>query len=287
MSQDLRDNTTAPARREPYTWLRALGAAGLPETFHLADQDYRLVQTFKHDFFAASGLYENPAGQVVLKMGRTARILGLPAGWIGKWLVGREVRFYRQVQDLPGVPKILGQPSEFAFAHQFVPGHNLQRHEFVPDDFFPALTRLIATLHQRGIAYVDLEKRENIIVGDDGKPYLIDFQISWQWPWRFGRHGWCARWLFNRFARADRYHLAKHIRRCRPDQMQPEELARSRRVGPIIRLHRFFFRPLTLLRRRFLAYVENVRQKAQQESAADQAAPADVTAENQSCRKSG
>ncbi len=271
-----------PGRREPYAWLRALGGAGLPETFHLAGDDYHLVETFKHDSFAASGLYDSPAGQAVLKMGRSASIFGLPTRWIGRWLVGREVRFYRQVQDLPGVPRLIDQLSDLAFVHKFVPGHNLLLGEFVNDDFFPTLTQLIDTLHQRGIAYVDLEKRENIIVGDDGKPYLIDFQISWQWPWRLGRQSWLARWLFARFASADRYHLAKHRRRCRPDLMLPEELVQSRKVGPIIRLHRILFRPLTLLRRRVLAHVEKVRQQA-----AAKAADAPSGRETGSCRKTG
>lgn len=262
MSQLEPTSPRPPRKREPYTHLRALGPAGLPETFALEGHTYRLIQTFKHDFFAASGLYEGPSGRAVLKMGRSADFLGLPTDWIGKWLVAREVRFYRQVQDLPGVPKYLGQLSPLAFVHEFVPGHNLNRHEFVADDFFPTLTQLLDTLHSRGIAYVDLEKRENIIVGDDGKPYLIDFQISWQWPWATGRGGWLARWLFGRFAAADRYHLAKHVRRCRPDQMSSQQIARSRRVGPLIRLHRTLFRPLTLLRRRILAHVDRARAAA-------------------------
>jgi hypothetical protein len=250
------------ARREPYSHLRALGPHNLPETFSLAGIEYRLVQTFKHDFFAASGLYQGAAGRIVLKMGRCVTFCGLPTSWIGRWLVAREVRFYSQVQDLSGVPRLLGQVSPLAFAHEFVPGHNLLRHELVNDDFFPGLMQLLNTLHARGIAYVDLEKRENIIVGDDGRPYLIDFQISWQWPWRIGRGGWLARWLFNRFRAADLYHLRKHIRRCRPDQMNREQIQQSRRVGPLIRLHRTLFRPLTLLRRRILAHVERVRARA-------------------------
>ncbi len=256
---------TAPtnARRlEPYTHLRALGASDLPEAFTLGGTEYRLNQVFKHDFFAASGLYDGPAGQVVLKMGRSVDFLGLPADWIGKWLVAREVRFYRQVQDIEGVPRYIGQTGPLGFVHEFVPGHNLQRKEQVPDDFFPLLTAMIDTLHGRGIAYVDLEKRENIIVGDDGRPCLIDFQISWQWPWRLGRDSWLARWLLARFVNADRYHLNKHIRRCRPDQMSVEQLQGSRKVGPIIRLHRLLFRPLTLLRRRVLQHVERARAAA-------------------------
>ena len=38
------------------------------------------------------------------------------------------------------------------------------------DEFLPTLRGLLNKLHRRGIAYVDLHKRENIIVGDDGRP---------------------------------------------------------------------------------------------------------------------
>ncbi len=242
--------------------LRALGPNSLPQRFCLDGMEYSLVRTFKHDFFAASGLYQGPDRMVVLKMGRAADFLGLPAAWIGRWLIAREVRFYSLLQDLPGVPKLLGRLGPLGFVHEFVPGHNLHRYEIVNDDFFPGLTRLLAALHQRGIAYVDLEKSENIIVGDDGRPYLIDFQISWRWPWQRGRDSWPARWLFRRFAHADRYHLAKHTRRCRPDQMRQDQLEQSRRISPLIFLHRTLFRPLTLLRRRVLAHVERVRAAA-------------------------
>ena len=37
-------------------------------------------------------------------------------------------------------------------------------------------------MHARRTVYVDLHKRENIIVSEHGKPCLIDFQISICWP---------------------------------------------------------------------------------------------------------
>ncbi len=40
-------------------------------------------------------------------------------------------------------------------------------------------------LHQvlwREVGYADLSKEENIIVDEQGKPWLIDFQISWPVP---------------------------------------------------------------------------------------------------------
>ena len=36
----------------------------------------------------------------------------------------------------------------------------------------------LAEIHRRGMAYVDLEKCENVLVGDDGAPLLTDFGIA-------------------------------------------------------------------------------------------------------------
>jgi len=253
--------------REPYSQLRALGRCSLPASFCLDGVEYRLVCEFKHDFFACSGLYAGGGRRVVLKMGRTADFLGLPLEWLGRWLVSREVRFYEQLQDVEGVPRLLGRVGPTAFVHEYVPGRPLRRCDRVNDSFFDRLEALVSAMHARGIAYVDLEKSENIIVGEDGSPYLIDFQISWQWPWRWGRNCWLARRLLRVFTSADRYHLAKHKRRCRPDLMDPSELAQSRRTGPLIKLHRLVFRPFTLLRRRILQHVERVRRSKQQRAA--------------------
>jgi hypothetical protein len=139
--------------------------------------------------------------------------------------------------------------------HAFVPGHPLQRREAVPDAFFPQLETLLRELHARDIAYVDLNKRQNILVGDDGRPYLIDFQISLQLHggWRRVR---LARWLLARFQRADTYHVLKHKRRLRTDQLSPGERAVVERIGFWIRLHRLIARPLTLLRRRALSRLQ-------------------------------
>ena len=131
-------STNDPAKREPYMHLRALGPHDLPQTFQLdgsrvpprPDLQTRLLRRQR----------PLPGAQPAKPCSRWAAradFLGLPTDWIGKWLVAREVRFYSQVQDLPGVPRLLGQVGPLAFAHEFVPGHNLQRHEMVNDDFFP------------------------------------------------------------------------------------------------------------------------------------------------------
>ena len=102
-------------------------------------------------------------------------------------------------------------------------------------------------MHSRRVIYVDLHKRENIVVGLAGKPYLIDFQISLYWP------RWLPRWsLFELLRRSDEYHLMKHWSRCRPDQSGVDDRAFERQRPWWIRVHRFFARPIRELRRKLL-----------------------------------
>jgi len=272
---------TLPSKRTPQC-LRALGRDDLPVEFDLTGRRYRHVQTFKHDFFAATGLYADAGepfsagsecesdevptalravvpGQVVLKIGRRTGFLGLPLGWVGGWLTRQEATQLQAVSDLPGVPRLLGLPSRDALVRQYVPGHPLSKGEKVSDGFFPRLADLLQTLHRRGRAYVDLEKPENVLVGEDGQPYLVDFQISWPWPLGWVTRSPLGRWLECRLQQGDLYHLRKLRRRFRPDQLSPAELEESYRRPWPVRLHQRLTRPLTRLRRWVLAKVDPAR----------------------------
>jgi hypothetical protein len=232
----------------------------------LGGRTYRRTEVFKHDSWAATALYEGPAGRVVCKFNRTQPVFGLPMRWLGRWLAAREAAMLARCADLPNVPAPAGPVAAGgavlanAVAHDFIPGHPLAEGERVGDDFFPKLRRLLAELHRRGIAYVDLHKRENVIVGDDGEPYLIDFQISVRLP-KSGPAGALLRIM----QRGDDYHLAKHVARNRPDQ------APAAGVGLpwFIRLHRSFARPLRALRRRLLVLAGVRRGRGRAETEAD------------------
>jgi hypothetical protein len=217
--------------------MRALGREELPLTIHLQGQSFRWLRTVKHDFWAATGFYENDAGRrVVLKVSRSAEFAGLPFDGIGQWLCRREIRFYLALADLENVPEFLGRVGKFGFAHEFVPGRPLEHGMDVPDDFFPRLQSLLAEIHRRRIAYVDTNKMSNILLGDDGKPHLIDFQISFDLH-EFGDH-FLSRWLLRRFQIADQYHALKHKVRLRPQEATAEEQAAVRQVNWLIWLHR-------------------------------------------------
>jgi hypothetical protein len=224
--------------------------------FALAGKGYGLVQVLKHDFFAATALYQAADGtKAVLKLGRTEDLLALPMAWLGRWLTRREAAIYAALWEWPAVPDLLGTVGDNGFVHAYVEGHPLERGQRVGDGFFEDLAGLVAELHRQDMAYVDLEKRENILVGEDGRPYLIDFQISLRLTGWWSRR-WLARALLGRFQHGDRYHLLKHKRRHRPDLMTDQEWSQARRRGLGLWLHRLIAKPFTAIRRRTLRRLE-------------------------------
>ena len=254
------------AKKTP-AWLLALGRAAPPETVEVAGREYRLEEVFKHDFFACTGLYRDGEERVVVKIGRVASLFGLPLSWIGRLLAWHEATVYREVDDLDIVPRFTGRAGRCGIAHAYVDGHPLVRGERVRDDFFDRLDAGLAEIHRRGIAYVDLEKPENVLVGADGSPYLFDFQVACRWPFRRGGNWIPYRWLLAWLQQADRYHVAKLRRRCRPDLLSDEALAASRRRPAHVRYYTRLTKPISRLRRRVLNRVDPSKERGQKERA--------------------
>lgn len=224
----------------------------MPRTISCNRELWEHVETFKHDFFAATGVYRNGDRLGVLKLSRVTDVFTVPTRWIGRFLANREAHMYEQLDGTPGIPRWIGRVGDTGILHEFVPGHPLGRDERVGDLFFVQLFELVALIHSRDMAYVDLNKRQNVLVGDDGRAYLIDFQISLHIPPIGWKNIGLVRWLLRRFQHADRYHCLKHKRRVRPDLLTDAERGEVERLSPWIKLHRFVARPLTQLRRRTL-----------------------------------
>jgi hypothetical protein len=227
----------------------------LPAEIEAAGGRWRFVKLFKHDFFAATGLYESagaPGTLAVLKIQRTYPLLGLPMQWLGALVAGHEIRIYEKLQGIAGIPGFLGRVGPTGFLHAFIPGTDLHAGLPLTPEFFADLQALFAALHERHVAYVDSNKRENILHGDDGKPWLIDFQISFELKRGDGDNR-PAKWLFRRFARADWYHFYKHKTRLLPAACTPDDFAKAQKRGFLHQLHRFVARPLIVVRRKFLS----------------------------------
>jgi len=236
---------------------RILRGGPARESFDLNGRAYRLDKVLKHDFFAVTGRYVSPEGErICLKHYHTQAWLGCPLDWAGRLMADREVRHYRLLADLPNIPRLLGRVGKSAFAHEWIEGRDLLDFEGkLPDDFFDHLESLIHKIHARGMAYIDMNKPDNVLVGTDGRVALIDFQISWVPRPSRGPLGRLKRRLLRVFQREDLYHVRKLKRQYRRDLMTPEEIEASYKRTRILNLHRLVGAPLRDLRRKFLEWV--------------------------------
>jgi len=162
-------------------------------------------------------------------------------------LAAREADHLERLAGTRGVPRLLARPTNDALLREWIDGETLRLIDRVPDATFPALRALLAEIHAKGVAYADLAKEENVIVDPTGAPWLVDFQIS------VAKGSWLGGFA-DRLMTADRYHLARHVKRRRPDQLTDEDrdvLARGK--GLLSRLHKSVVKgPYNLVTRRLV-----------------------------------
>ncbi len=244
------------SNRHHNTQLFALPAPPAGEVY-IGGATYRLVRVFKHDFFAATALYE-AVGQaeipkVVVKTYRTQAFCGLGMEWLGRFSRDHEKAIYAALEGVEGVPRWVGCVGPTGLAIEYIEAAPLDHLDKPPAGYFDRMRQILDAVHARGIAYVDANKLSNMLAADDGSPYLIDFQIAvgarddWPWP---------ARTIAGRIVRylqgKDIYHLCKHKRRLAPDELTDEEEKISRHRGLWHHLHRKITKPYRAVRRRFL-----------------------------------
>ncbi len=136
---------------------------------------------------------------------------GSVPGWgcIARRLLARERRALRALTGVEGVPSERsagpGVDEAAVLVRAWVEGVPLSRAPSLPEDFFDRLDELVAAVHARGVCHNDLHKESNVLVGADGWPWLIDFQLASVHP-RGGR-------AFETRCRDDLRHVEKHRRR--------------------------------------------------------------------------
>lgn len=247
----------APVRPRPALF-RALGNAEPPLRVDVAGRTYEQVTVFKHDSWAATALFGSGDARIICKFNRIQPIFIVPMRWLGRALARREARFLAVLADLelvpddPGTVFVDGAPAPHAVARVFVDGETFRGRHQIEEAFIHELGALMETIHARGVAYVDLHKRENVIVGPGGRPYLIDFQVSLSTGERFP---WNTK-FFGRFVRLlqeiDLYHVRKHHVRLFPERFTPEERESHAQPPAAIGAHRRFAKPLRRWRRALL-----------------------------------
>ncbi len=236
---------------------RALGDNEPPPKLVCQGNVYQRKEILKHDSWAATAIYMNSEQQLVCKFNRQQAIGFIPMRWLGRRLAARERWFFQRLSACASVPDDAGdiyvndQYQEHVAAHPFIPGVPLKGHEEgISAEFFIQLHALVEQFHSLNLAYVDLNKRENIIVGPQQKPYLIDFQISYR-PGGLARL-WPLKLILSLLQKIDIYHINKHHTRIRPQDFSASQLARAQQKPLFIRCYRLLQVPLRNLRRGLL-----------------------------------
>lgn len=133
----------------------------------------------------------------------------------------REAYIYRKLQGLRGIPRFFGLVDRYAIAVAYIPGRNaseLNQGELTPP-FFKKLKEIIDAIHDRGVVLCDLRNIKNVIVGDDGEPYLIDFSTAFQ---KGGRFNFLKNRLYHIFLQDDLLGIAK-LKRNKAAQLLTDE----------------------------------------------------------------
>lgn len=238
----------------------ACGRDGLPPHVDYEGARYALVAIFKHDFLAATALYEAPqAGvaprRIVSKVNRRMHFCLVPLNWLGRLMTRREVRSLRRCQDIQGVPRVLARTGPNSYLYAYIEGRSLDGKPPLPTDFFERLLSVLREIHARDLVHFDLHKRGNILLGDDGRPHIIDFQLATHIGDRLLLSRRLSARLRHWLQGYDIYHLYKHKRRLLPGELTDAEDRLSRDNSLPLRMHRTIARPLKRVRRACLRYL--------------------------------
>lgn len=239
----------------------ACGNQGLPRRMDCLGRSYRLVKVLKHDFVAGTGLYETAdttAGsprRLVCKVNRRTFFLLLPMGWLGRLVTHNEVFNLRRCEGIRGVPKVLARPAANVYVYEFIEGVSLAERPSLPGGFFDELIAVLRQIHGRNLVHFDLHKPGNILLGSDGRPHIIDFQLSTHVGERLLLSRRLSARLRRRLQGYDIYHLYKHKRRLAPGELTEAEERLSRNNSLPLRIHRAIATPLRRARRACLRYL--------------------------------
>lgn len=138
---------------------------------------------------------------------------------LGLSLIQQEWKIYIRLKGLKGIPQPVARIDRFAFAMEYIPGKAIGRYERLSPSFFSELEQVLREVHSRGVVHLDLRHKGNILISDDGKPFLIDFNSSLS----FKNGGIFHRLFFPLFRWVDYGGLLKLKERSSPSSMTPEE----------------------------------------------------------------
>ena len=94
---------------------------------------------------------------------------------IGRIVIGRELRAYRELAGIYGLPSQFKRLSPFSLAIEYLEGQDLGRiaHSEIGPGVILQFERIMEDLHERGWVHLDLQRRSNILLVN-GKVFVVD-----------------------------------------------------------------------------------------------------------------
>jgi serine/threonine protein kinase len=147
------------------------------------------------------------------------------------WMFGREIRALNKLQPVAEVPDFLGFPAPYTFAMEFKEGKTLREADIdgLSPSFFERLESAVSKIHSLNIVHSDLKRKENIMVGPEEEPVLIDFGAAFRY--KKGLHP-INNWFFNQFKQIDLNAVAKYKKRYCPEIISEKE--KKRMGNPVL-----------------------------------------------------
>jgi hypothetical protein len=153
-----------------------------------------------------------------------------PRGFLYRFFVGlistwNEARMYRKLAGIAGIPHCHGTLDRYAVVIEYIRGRNASQVQpgELPHEFFHRLKRIVDAVHARRIVLCDLRNKKNVLVSENGEPYLIDLCTAFE---RGGRWNLIRTWIYGIFSQDDEMGLSKLKRRLAPELLTPEEADR-------------------------------------------------------------
>ena len=166
-------------------------------------------------------------------------------------LIRRELGALRILDGIDGVPRLIGRVDRYAIAMEHIPGRSLDRIEpgTLTPEFYTRLREIVDQMHARGVAHCDLRSRGNVVLGDDGDPYIVDFAAC---VFRGRGLNPFIRWVFHQFVLADRNAALLIKKRLSPELLTDEDRDALATELPYERPARFIGENVRKLTRRLL-----------------------------------
>jgi hypothetical protein len=150
----------------------------------------QVTHELKNDPMGLVERVDGPIGPVVRRVARGGGIPG--SGLVARVLMRRERLSLERLRDVTGVARLVVDPdyarapsmdgrvprASHVLMRSWVDGAPLQQATALPENFFDLVEELVRTLHAHGVCHNDLHKEANILVGADGYPALVDFQLA-------------------------------------------------------------------------------------------------------------